>query len=337
MSDSPERLAIDVYLNEAGQLATMADEVRRGLSTSPRSLPSKYFYDARGSELFEEITALPEYYQTRTEAAMLREMAPTLMAEGAFSELVEIGSGSANKTRTLLDAMERNGSLLRYVPIDVSAQVLRDSAAALMARYRMLRVHGVVGDFQCHLARTPQAEGRRLVIFLGSTIGNLEVDERVAFLRDVRGLLHQGDAFLLGVDLVKDVDVLEAAYNDSAGVTAEFNRNILRVVNRELAANFDVEAFGHHAFYNREHDRIEMHLIPDTPQTVRVAAIDLMTTIGPDESIRTEISCKFTRESVSTMLAAAGLRLERWFTDPDGRFGLALAVPLAVPGEAGAS
>lgn len=322
-----DRLVVDVHLNGAGQLATMAEDVRRGLTANPKFLPSKYFYDERGSELFERITELPEYYQTRTELEILRSMADSLVAEFPFNELVEIGSGSATKTRMLLDAMEEQAGLRRYIPVDVSEQFLRRSAVALLSRYPALRVHGVVGDFQSHLGQVPAADGRRLVIFLGSTVGNLDVDERKAFLPEVGRLLGEGDAFLLGVDLVKDVGVLEAAYNDRAGVTAEFNRNILRVVNRDLSADFDPEAFRHWAFYSTHHDRIEMHLTPDRPQAVRVTDLDLTVAIRPEETIRTEISCKFTLETVSAMLDAGGLKLVRWYTDPANRFGLALASP----------
>ncbi|MBM2812105.1 MAG: L-histidine N(alpha)-methyltransferase [Chloroflexi bacterium] len=305
----------------------MADEVRRGLTARQKTLPPKYFYDARGSELFEQITKLPEYYQTRTELSILRTIADPLVDTSAFTELVEIGSGSATKTRALLDAMERSGRLGRYVPIDVSETALRDSSAALLERYTGLSIHGVVGDFLLHLSKAPTAIGPRLVIFLGSTIGNLHVDERLVFLRDVRALLGTGDAFLLGVDLVKDVAVIEAAYNDSQGVTAEFNRNILRVLNAALHADFAADVYQHRAFYNAEDQRIEMHPVPETRQQVLVADLDLVLSVEPTETIWTEISCKFTHESAAEMLSAAGLNLTEWHTDPENLFGLALASP----------
>jgi L-histidine N-alpha-methyltransferase len=240
---------------------------------------------------------------------------------------VELGSGSSTKTRVLLDAMERRGSLRRYLPFDVSAEMLRDSSLDLLERYPALHAHGIVGDFQRHLNSVPPSRGRRLVIFLGSTIGNLEVEERREFLVAVRGLLGSDDAFLLGVDLVKDPAVLEAAYNDSAGVTAEFNRNILRAVNRGLDGNFQPERFRHVAFYDVPKARIEMHLAPENDQHVRVGKLDLEIDVRTDETIWTEISCKFTRETASGMLAGAGLTLTHWFTDHDDRFALALSTP----------
>jgi L-histidine N-alpha-methyltransferase len=321
------RLTVEHFLDRATLAQDMADEVRRGLTDSPKHLPSKYFYDERGSQLFEQITELPEYYPTRTELGILQRIADPLIRGGGYQELVEIGSGSATKTRILLDAMERRGTLTRYVPLDVSEEMLRLSSLELLERYLQLRIHGVVADFQRDLARIPAAVGPRLVIFLGSTIGNLENDERVSLLAASRGLLGTGDAFLLGVDLVKDVGVIEAAYNDAAGVTAEFNRNILNVINRQFEADFQVERYAHRAFYNRDEDRIEMHLVPDQAQQVTVRRLDLSAAIAAGESIRTEISCKFTRERVAEMLAAAGLRLAEWYSDEGNLFGLALATP----------
>ncbi len=327
MKPSVDRLTLDVYLNDDGVLSTMAEDVRRGVTASPKTLPSKYFYDAPGSELFEQITELPEYYQTRTEFAILQSIADELVTEFEFGSLLELGSGSATKTRTLLDAMERHGLLREYAPMDVSEQMLRESSERLLAQYPSLRIHGIVGDFQVHLLLIPPSSQPRLTIFLGGTIGNLDVAERQAFLSQTRDLLGEGDALLIGVDLVKDPAVLEAAYNDSAGVTAEFNRNILRAVNAALGADFVPEAYRHHAPYNRELQRIEMHLIPEEPQRVRVSAIDLAVDVEPSESIRTEISCKFTEETVTSMLASAGFRLRHWYTDGENRFALALAVP----------
>jgi L-histidine N-alpha-methyltransferase len=228
--------------------------------------------------------------------------------------------------------MERRGGPFRYVPFDVSEEMLRVTAASLLDRYPGLLVHGVIGDFQCHLGEIPPSSGRRVVIFLGGTIGNLDAVARQEFLTSVRHLLGPDDAFLLGVDLVKDVAVLDAAYNDSAGVTAEFNRNLLRVVNRQLAANFDPEAFRHWALYNSAEQRIEMYLVPDQLQRVRVADLDLTLEVAPNETIWTEISCKFTKASVAEMLSDAGMRLTRWYTDSHERFGLALATPALAPG-----
>jgi L-histidine N-alpha-methyltransferase len=322
-----ERLTVARYVDGRGQLTTLADDVRRGLTASPKYLHPKYFYDTRGSELFEQITELPEYYQTRTELGILRAIAAPLVAEGDYREIAELGSGSSSKTRTLLDAMEARGTLERYIPVDVSETMLRESAGALLERYPVLRVDAVVGDFQHHLAEVPTAQGRRLVLFLGSTIGNLDSGERSALLQGVRGLLTAEDRFLLGVDLVKDVAVLEAAYNDAAGVTAAFNRNILRVVNLALDGDFAPAAFRHYAPYNAAAARIEMHLMADTPQTAFLRALDLKVEMAAGESIWTESSYKFTQESAAAMLAAADLRLEQWYTDPGRRFGLALAAP----------
>ncbi|HEY3117477.1 MAG TPA: L-histidine N(alpha)-methyltransferase [Chloroflexota bacterium] len=322
---SGERLTIDVRWQPGDYVETMAREVEQGLRQSPKTLPSKYFYDDRGSDLFEEITRLPEYYQSRTEQAILELIAPELMAGGEFHELLEIGSGSSTKTRTLLDAMTASGSRTRYVPLDISEETLRESARRLVARYPTLEVHGVVADFTEHLGQVPTAKDRRLAIFLGSTIGNLDRDERVSFLREVRGLLGPNDRFLLGLDLVKDVTRLEAAYNDSAGVTAEFNRNVLRVINRQLDGNFVVETFEHRAFYNRSEARIEMHLVAKERQEVELLKARLTLELSTGDDIRTEISCKFTRESADDMLSQAGMRLERWFTDPENLFALALA------------
>jgi L-histidine N-alpha-methyltransferase len=320
-----DRLSIERFLDQAAQAQAMADEVRRGLTDDPKHLPSKYFYDERGSQLFEQITELPEYYPTRTELRILQRIADPLVAGRGYRELVEIGSGAATKTRILLDAMEKRGTLARYVPLDVSEEMLRQSSLGLLERYRQLRIHGVVGDFQRDLASIPPSIGPRLVIFLGSTIGNLEDAERVSLLRGARGLLGPGDAFLLGIDLVKDIAVIERAYNDAAGVTAAFNRNILNVINGQFDADFRPERYAHRAFYNRGEDRIEMHLVPDRPQHVTVRRLNLAVDIAAGESIRTEISCKFTRERVVEMLTAAGMHMAEWYSDPDNLFGLALA------------
>lgn len=324
-SPPTHRLTIDDCLGLGELEQAMADDVRAGLTSLPKRLPSKYFYDARGSELFERITELPEYYQTRTELAILRSNADEIVSALACEELVELGSGSSTKTRVLLDAMEQRGSLARYLPFDVSADMLRDSSSELLRRYPALRVHGVVGDFQRHLASVPGPDGSRLVIFLGSTIGNLETDERRTFLAGVRDLLGDDGSFLLGVDLVKDPTVLHAAYNDAAGVTAEFNRNILRVVNRGLDADFAPAMYRHVAFYNADQARIEMHLAAETDQHVRLGGLAVEIDVRPDETIWTEISCKFTRDTTAAMLAEVGMDLGRWYTDPDDRFALALA------------
>jgi L-histidine Nalpha-methyltransferase len=321
-----ERFTLDVHL-EGSQLSTMRDEVRAGLTAPRKTLPSKYFYDAYGSELFEQITELPEYYQTRTELAILQSLAYGLAERYRWSEVVEIGSGSSKKTLTILDSLQERGYLNRFVPIDVSESMLRESAESLIERYPKLRVHGVVGDFMQHLGTVPASEGRRLVLFLGSTIGNLDEPERLSFLQSVRGMLSSQDHFLVGMDLVKEIAVVEAAYNDSQGVTAEFNRNVLRVVNRELHADFIPEKYQHRSFFNVEKSRIEMHLIPESPQTVHLRDLDLTVQCLPDETIFTEISCKYTEKSARQALEQAGLQLVSWYTDPKQLFGVALAKP----------
>jgi L-histidine N-alpha-methyltransferase len=320
------RYRVDVHLHDQGRRQTLADDVRRGLGARPRSLPPKYFYDAVGSALFEQITGLPEYYLTRVEGALLERVAPALMAALGPADLVELGPGSSAKTRRFLDARDGGGPL-RYVPIDVDEPGLAAVAARLTADYPFLRVHGLVGDFERHLAHVPPAAGRRLVLFLGSTIGNLDPPERHRLLTEVRGLLRPGDRFLLGIDLVKDVAMLEAAYNDAAGVTREFNRNILRVVNRAVGGDFRPEAFEHLAFYDAGRARIEMHLVASAPQVVRLADLALALQFAAGERIWTESSYKFTPESVRQALDKADLALEAWHTDAEHRFALALAGP----------
>ena len=322
------RLTIDV-VDPAGVTGTMAEDVRAGLTAARKQLSPKYFYDEAGSQLFEQITELPEYYPTRAERELLDEAADGLMAELRPVEIVELGAGSSAKTRRLLSAPTAAEHLRRFVPMDVSREIVESSAIDLLRDYPYLAVHGVIGDFERHLHRIPKPVGRRLVLFLGGTIGNLHPAERTAFLCGVRGLLGAGDRVLIGLDLVKDVTTMEAAYNDAAGVTAEFNRNMLRFINRELGANFDPEAFAHRAFFNADESRIEMHLAPSVAQEVSAPDIPLRVTIGPTETIWTESSYKFTVETIEQMLADAGLRLEHCYTNehPDRRFALALAAP----------
>jgi L-histidine Nalpha-methyltransferase len=319
------RYRVEVHADAHTRLKAMAEDVLRGLGQRPRSLPPKYFYDAAGSRLFDEITRLPEYYLTRAEDALLDTLAPALMRALQPRDVVELGSGFSLKTRRLLDA--RGGGPLRYTPVDVDDTTVAASAQRLLAEDPALQVHAIIGDFERHLVHVPARSGRRLVLFLGSTVGNLDAPARQALLAQVRGLLRRGDRLLLGVDLVKDPAVLEAAYNDAAGVTAEFNRNILRVVNRCLGADFRPQAYRHHAWYNSAESRIEMHLVPQTPQTVRVPGLDLTVRLEPSESIWTESSYKFTRASTWAMLKAAGLRLDAWHTDEAQRFALAVAAP----------
>jgi len=312
----------DVRIDRLEVRDTTAEEVRRGLQRDPPELPPKLFYDARGSELFDQITGLPEYYPTRCERAILNRHAPRLVERA--EELVEIGSGTASKTRALLYAMAGAGSLRRYVPFDVDVSVVEACADELGELYPGLAVHGVVGDFGHDLARVP-AGRRRLFAFLGGTIGNLHPPQRARFLAAVRDLMCSEDRLILGTDLVKPRPLLEAAYNDSAGVTAEFNRNILRVVNHELEADFVPEAFQHVARFHERESRIEMRLRTRFPQRVRIAALGLELQLAEGHELRTEVSTKFTPGSVEAELEAARLGLDEFLTDDEGWFGLAVA------------
>jgi L-histidine N-alpha-methyltransferase len=313
-------------LGVAGDLrAEMADEVRRGLTRQPRELPTRYFYDARGSALFEEITTLPEYYPTRAETAILEQHGAEIAALARPRVMVELGAGSCAKSRLLIEPAEARG-LRQFLPFDISAAAVEDAVRELAAGFPDLAVHGIVGDFRTQMDAIPRL-GSQLVLFLGSTIGNFEEPERLEFLRGVREMLRPGDHFLLGVDLVKPERMLHAAYNDGRGVTAAFNLNLLRVLNRELGADFDLDGFEHLAFYDPELHRVEMHLRSLRNQTVRLRAAGLTVAFAAGERVRTEISVKFTRESAAAALEAAGLALSCWFTDPEERFGLALAQP----------
>ena len=321
--DPRSRLTIETALERTDPEAELA-ALAAALDETPRRIPSRYFYDRRGSELFERITELPEYYPTRTERRLLEAVADEIARATGAEELVELGSGAASKTRILLDAMARASNLRTYVPLDVSESMVRRSAEELAGAYPDLLVHGLVADFHHHLDHIPPGEPR-LVIFLGSTIGNLRPEEAVGFLRGIAALMAPGDYFLLGVDLVKDVAVLEAAYNDSLGITAEFNRNILRVVNRLAQGNFAPERFGHRAFFDPAASWIEMRLVAREAQTVRLEELELTLELEGGEEILTEISCKYRRPQVERMLADGGFLLDRWFGDDEGLFGLALA------------
>jgi L-histidine Nalpha-methyltransferase len=318
----------------------LADSLRAdalaGLTASPKSLPPKWFYDAAGSELFEKITALPEYYPTRAEREILQSVAPQIAAASGAATLVELGSGSSEKTRLLIDALRQAGTLRRYVPVDVSEQALLGAATALFSDYPGLEVSGVVSDFEEYVgllgagdegAGDDGAEGPRLIAFLGSTIGNLLPAQRASFLARIRSGLADGDALLLGTDLVKDPAVLVSAYDDEAGITAAFNKNVLSVLNHELGADFDPDMFEHVARWDAGQEWVEMRLRATSPQTVRLPAIDLTAEFAAGEEMRTEVSAKFRREGVTRELAAAGFALDRWWTDRQGRFGLSLARP----------
>jgi L-histidine Nalpha-methyltransferase len=315
---------IDVHLADDHAARALASDARAGLSANPKSLPPKWFYDARGSELFEQITRLPEYYPTRAEREILGDRAVEIAATSQAHTLVELGSGSSEKTRLLLDALRDGGTLRQFVPLDVSSTALRDAAAALASDYPDLVVHGVVGDFTEHLALLP-GEAPRIVAFLGGTIGNLLPAERAKFLSSLRDVLEPGEWLLLGTDLVKDPSVVRVAYDDSAGVTAEFNRNVLHVLNRELGADFDVTAFDHVALWDEGQEWIEMRLRAQRAMSVHIPALGMEVSFSAGEELRTEISAKFRRDGIASELAEAGFELTRWWTDSGDRFGLSLS------------
>ncbi|GGR84542.1 histidine N-alpha-methyltransferase [Streptomyces humidus] len=298
--------------------AALRDDVLRGLTHTPKTLPPKWFYDAHGSELFERITELPEYYPTRAEREILVDRCGEIAAAARARTLVELGSGSSEKTRHLIDALT---GLDTYVPVDVSESALTRAGQALIAERPGLNVHALIADFTAGLT-LPDTPGPRLLAFLGGTIGNLLPAERAVFLASVRAMLAPGDTVLLGTDLVKDERVLVPAYDDAAGVTAAFNKNVLTVVNRELGADFDAGAFDHVALWNRHDEWIEMRLRSRTAQTVKVPALDLAVDFAAGEELRTEVSAKFREEGVRAELAAAGLELTHWWTDRAARFAL---------------
>jgi L-histidine N-alpha-methyltransferase len=326
MATTSSRVRVDVHLGPDDLADALEHDARAGLTATPKDLPPKWFYDGRGCELFEEITRLPEYYPTRAERSILDARAADIARVTGADTLVELGSGTSEKTRLLLGALAEAGTLERFVPFDVSEPTLRTAATAIETEFPGVEVHAVVGDFERHLSLLPDG-GRRVVAFLGGTIGNLEPDTRAAFLAEVAAGLAPGDAFLLGTDLVKDPARLEAAYDDAAGVTAAFNRNVLAVINRELGADFVPERFEHVARWLPEPEWIEMRLRSPEAQTARLADLDLDVAFAPGEEVRTEISAKFRREGVEAELAAAGLGLAHWWTDPPGDFALSLAVP----------
>jgi L-histidine Nalpha-methyltransferase len=315
---------LEIYLEEQDIARSLREDVRTGLTARPRWLPPKWFYDARGSRLFEEITRLPEYYPTRAERAILVERAAGIAGTTRVKTLIELGSGSSEKTRLLLDAFTRQGGLGTFVPLDVSSSALLRSTADIAAGYPDLRVRGIVGDFTRHLDRLPVG-GRRLVAFLGGTVGNLLPVERAAFLGSLRRALEPGDWLLLGTDLVKDPAVVVPAYDDAAGVTAEFNRNVLRVLNRELDADFEPADFAHVARWDAAREWIEMRLRAGRDLRVRLRALDLVVDFAEGEELRTEVSAKFRPTGIATELAAAGFGTEAFWTDGAALFGVTLA------------
>ncbi|HEX4775719.1 MAG TPA: L-histidine N(alpha)-methyltransferase [Acidimicrobiia bacterium] len=319
-------IRVDVHLGDDDLRAALRADVAAGLRSSPKELPPKWFYDERGSELFDEITRLPEYYPTRAERSILVARAGEIADVTGADTLVELGSGTSEKTRLLLDALASRDRLRRFIPFDVSEATLRAAAAAIEREYAPVDVHAVVGDFERHVRDIPR-EGRRIVAFLGGTIGNLDPAKRAVFLADVAADLEPGDSFLLGTDLVKDVARLEAAYDDAAGVTAAFNRNVLDVVNRALGADFVPGRFEHVARFETGPEWIEMRLRSTVDQHVHVPDLELTATFSAGEEMRTEISAKFRRERVEEELGAAGLALRRWWTDPAGDFALSLSSP----------
>jgi len=313
-------MRVDVRLGPSDLATVLRSDVAIGLGHRPRSLPPKWFYDERGGRLFDDITRLPEYYPTRAETEILSARAAEVAAVTGATHLVELGSGTSTKTRLLLDAL----SVRFCTPFDVDEAMLRSAAPALEAAYPGLEVQAVVGDFQHHLGTLP-GTGGRLVAFLGSTIGNLEPPERAKLLGDLASALSPGEWLLLGTDLVKDEATLVAAYDDAQGVTAEFNRNVLHVLNRRLNADFDVAAFAHRAVWVPEEEWIEMRLVAQGEQRVRVADLDLEVPFTDGEELRTEISAKFRRAGVEAELAAAGFEMTHWWTDAESRFALSLS------------
>jgi L-histidine N-alpha-methyltransferase len=309
-------------LPEDATEAALRADVLHGLTLTPKTLPPKWFYDAHGSELFEQITELPEYYPTRAEREILVDRADEIAAATRARTLVELGSGSSEKTRYVIDALTE---LHTYVPVDVSESALTQAGHALIEERPALDVHALIADFTGGLT-LPDTPGPRLMAFLGGTIGNLLPAERAAFLARVRALMAPGDALLLGTDLVKDEQALVRAYDDAAGVTAAFNKNVLTVVNRELGADFDPGAFAHVALWDADHEWIEMRLRSLAAQTVKVPALDLAVDFAAGEELHTEVSAKFRKEGVRGELSAAGLELTHWWTDRDGRFALSLSV-----------
>ena len=315
---------IDIHLEPAEAGRALRVDALAGLTAEPKWLPPKWFYDARGSELFEEITRLAEYYPTRAERQILDLRAIDIAKRTDVTSLVELGSGSSEKTRLLLDALRDHGTLKELVCLDVSASALDEAVGALTDAYPSVTVQGVVADFTEHLGRL-NASSPRLVAFMGGTIGNLLPAERANFFESVRGVLDRDGWLLLGADLVKAPQTLVTAYDDAKGVTAEFNRNVLHVLNRELGANFDVEAFEHRAAWDADAEWIEMHLVATRDMVVEVPALDLVVTFAAGESMRTEISAKFRREGLEGELRRAGFEPDFWWTDDEERFAVVLA------------
>ena len=320
------RVRVDVLRDEADDRASLYDATSRGLQAEVKELPAVWLYDKRGSRLYEEITRLPEYYLPRREAEILRDRAAVIAKRTQARALVELGAGTAKNSRILLDALAAEGTLERFVPLDVSEQTLRASAQAIAAAYPRVFVHAIVGDFERHLGALPR-DGRRLIAFLGSTIGNLYPEQREAFLGTLASLFGRDEAFLVGVDLVKDVARLEPAYNDSRGVTETFVRNALTGVNRELGATFDQRRFDYEARWDQEHEWMDIGLRARQAHSVSIPRLELDLAFKEGEPLRVEVSSKFRREQFELEAARARLRVESWWTDPAGDFAMALVFP----------
>ncbi|HET8959213.1 L-histidine N(alpha)-methyltransferase [Nocardioides sp.] len=321
---SPRRPVVSVVLDPEWAGDTLVQDVRRGLGDQPRSLPPKWLYDDVGSELFSQITRLPEYYPTERERSILTRHADEIVTLTGATTLVELGSGTSDKTRTLLDAFTRNDQLTRFVPVDVSEETLRAAAAQLAERYPSLTIEALVGDFTLHLGHLT-GPGPRMVAFLGGTIGNLYVEERAAFLGALADSVDPGDWLLLGTDLVKSADRLIAAYDDPGGVTARFVTNCLQVLNDRLDADFDLDAFTYVPFWDPHMERMDLRLRAEMPQHVSIPGAGMSIDLASGEELRVEISTKFRPEGIAAELGAAGFEVERSLTDDDGDFALTLA------------
>jgi len=306
---------------------SLLDDVRDGLLAQPRTLPPKYFYDDHGSRLFDAICDVDEYYPTRTEDALLEDYAQEIIATLHPKHVIELGSGAARKTRHLFDACEKHQCHSTYWPFDVCESIVRDSSEGLIEKYKWLNINGLVGDYHAGFDHFPNVDGTSLYVFLGGTIGNFEHDSAIAFLSELRETMQADDRLLIGADRVKDTSVLNAAYNDSNGITAEFNLNVLRVLNRELGTNFNISGFEHKAYFNKQDSQIEMHLVSNCQQTIKIDKLDQKITLGSGESIRTEISRKFTPDSLTGLLKEAGFALQQHFQPENGYFSLMLAGP----------
>jgi L-histidine Nalpha-methyltransferase len=324
MATIADRFSVDVHLPPGGPLSGMAADVRAGLTKPFKELSPRYFYDERGSELFEQITTLPEYYPTRCEREILEARSGEIVDAAMPRALIELGSGSAAKTRVLLDAMEDAGRLRAYAPVDISEEITRDTAEAIASEYEGVEVLGHVCDFELDLERLP-VPGPRITAFLGGTIGNFQPAQRASFLRRVANLLDAEDRFLLGTDLIKDRATLEAAYDDSQGVTAAFNKNVLAVLNERLGADFDLDAFEHVARWDDDNLWMDIRLRSTAQQIVNIADLDLQVGFAAGEEMRTEISTKFMRPGLESIFAEAGLEVTDWWTDPEGMYALSLA------------